>query len=402
MFRTPTGIRAELSSRLSDIRPSMIREMTQLCERLDGINLAQGFTDESPSDRLREHAVDAIRRGPNHYSFTWGLRRLREALSEKLRGFNGIEADPETDITITCGATEAIAGSIFATTSPKDEVIILEPFYENYVPNVLLADGIPTTVSLVDDFELPEEQLKQAIGSRTRAVILNTPQNPNGKVYSKEELAFIADLCVDYDLLAIVDETYERFTFDGTRHISLASLQGMRERTLTVGTFSKTFSVTGWRVGYVAGAEPLSEGVRKVHDYLTVAAPTPLQRALAAALEGEESSHRDLSAEYEARRQMLGAALEDCGFRFRPPQGAYYILAGFSRLSDHDDVGFCHELLKTAGIATVPGSSFYASPASGSDKIRFAFCKSEKVLQECANRLRSTYAGKRDRVSRGG
>jgi aminotransferase len=369
----------------------MIREMTQLCERFDGINLAQGFTDDPPPDRLREQAVDAIRGGPNHYSFTWGMRRLRDALSEKLRTFNGIDADPETDITITCGATEAIAGSIFATTNPKDEVIILEPFYENYIPNVLLADGIPTIVSLVGDFELPEEQLKHAIGSRTRTIILNTPQNPNGKVYSEEELAVIADLCVDFDLLAIVDETYEYFTFDGLRHVSLASLQGMSERTLTVGTFSKTFSVTGWRVGYVTGPASLSSGVRKVHDYLTVAAPTPLQLAIASALVDDDAPDRDLPLQHEARRRTLGSALDDCGFRFRIPQGAYYILADFSQLSDQDDLSFSRELLRTVGIATVPGSSFYADQAVGSRKVRFAFCKSEKVLRECARRLRSAY-----------
>lgn len=378
--------------------------MTLLCEEKDGINLAQGFTDEPPPLELCERAMRAIREGPNYYSATYGMRCLREAVAEKLRRFNGFEANPETEVTITCGATEAIASSIFAVVDRRDEVIIIEPFYENYVPNVLLAEGVPRFVSLTDELGLPEEALKAAVGSRTRAIIINTPQNPNGKVYRREELAFIADLCTDYDLVPICDETYERFTYEAARHVSLASLKGMEERTLTVGTFSKSFAVSGWRVGYVSGSQVLSEGLRKVHDFLTVAAPTPLQVALASSLAPHDGYWTDLIRSYQRKREILGEVLRETGFSFAPPQGAYYILSDISRVWEEDDIRFSHWLLDSAGIATVPGSSFYSNSERGRTEVRFAFCRSEGTLQDCAQRLRSVLGsarGKNDAETRG-
>jgi aminotransferase len=363
--------------------------MTQLCEERNGINLAQGFTDDPPPKPLRDRAVRSIRGGRNHYSPTWGIEELRSAVGEKLASFNRILVDPTSDVTITCGATEAIASSILALVDRGDEVILFEPFYENYVPNVYLADGVPIPVRLPEGDRFPQEKLKEAIGSRTKAIVLNTPQNPNGKVFRRDELRFLADVCVDYGLLAICDETYERFTYDGRVHVSLGSFPDMQDRTLTIGTFSKTFSASGWRVGYVAGPEDLSESVRRVHDYLTVAAPTPFQDALLGGFELSPRFYRSLVRSYERRRTILCDVLRECGFRFRIPEGAYYVLADFSALSGSSDTSFVLELLDRTGIAAVPGSAFYGGPRAPGRRVRFSFCKSEPVLRTCARRLRS-------------
>lgn len=372
--------------------------MSQLCEERQGIDLARGYTDEPPPQALREVAERTVREGPNQYSITYGMAELREVLADRLRDFNGIEVDAEDEVTVTCGATEAIASSLLALVDPGDEVVIIEPYYENYVPSVLLAGGLPKFVSLREDHELPEEGLKQSIGSRTKALIVNTPQNPTGKVYSQDELRTIADLCVDFDLTAISDETYDRFTYDGVRHRSLATFGGLRERTLTVGTSSKTFFVTGWRVGYVAGPAQLSKGVRKVHDYLTVAAPTPLQRAVAAGLAFDQAYFDDLKLAYQAKRDLLTGALAESGFHFEMPHGGYYVLADFSELSDADDVEFAERLLEVVGIASVPARSFYDKPPRGRTKVRFAFCKADNTLKECAVRLTTT--GLADRLQK--
>ncbi len=363
--------------------------MTQRCEKRGGINLAQGYTDELPPEDLREMAVEAIRNGWNQYSLTWGDTELRAAVAQKLESFNAIEADPSTDVTITCGATEGLASSILALLDRGDEVLLFEPFYENYAPNIFLADGVPRYIRFPENYDLPEERIKEAIGSRTKAIILNTPQNPTGKVYRKDELRLLADLCVDYGLLAICDETYERFTYDALPHVSLASLSGMEDRTLTVGTFSKTFFVTGWRVGYVAAPEDLSESVRKVHDYLTVAAPTPFQRALVHGSDVDPNYYTTLIRAYEQKREIICRALNECGFHFRAPEGAYYVMADFSDLSGSADTDFALELLDKGGIATVPGSSFYGSRNIPRKQVRFSFCKSDAILQKCASLLKS-------------
>lgn len=387
MSRPPRGAHGRLAKRVSEIVPSAIRRMSQLCEERQGIDLARGYTDEPPPQALLEVAERTIREGPNQYSITYGMKGLRQVLADRLRQFNGIDADPETEVTVTCGATEAIASSMLALVDPGDEVVIIEPYYENYVPSVLLAGGVPKFVRLRDDHELPEEDLKRTIGSRTQALIVNTPQNPTGKVYTAAELRTLADLCVDYDLTAISDETYDRFTYGEARHRSLAALKGVRERTLTVGTSSKTFFVTGWRVGFVVGPGRLSEGVRKVHDYLTVAAPTPLQHAVAAGFGFDRAYFDGLRRAYRVKRDLLSEALTRGGFRFRIPDGGYYVLADFSNLSELSDAEFAERLLTVAGIASVPGRSFYSDPAKGRTKVRFAFCKADGTLKECARRL---------------
>lgn len=360
-----------------------------MCKLRDGINLAQGFSDDLPPGPLRESAIDAIRAGWNHYSSTWGFEDLRIALGVKLSSFNGIHADPVNEITVTCGATEGIACSILALVDRGDEVIMFEPFYENYAPNVILADGIPKFIRLRRTNEIPEESLKEAIGSRTKAIILNTPQNPIGKVYRKEELRFLADVCVDYGLVAICDETYERFTYDGLPHISLASLSDMAQQTLTVGTFSKTFSVTGWRVGYVAGPEHLTESVRQVHDFVTVAAPTPFQRALVDSVDVGPSFYERLIQSFQTRRGILCEGLRELGFQVRVPEGAYYVMADFSDLSSLSDRDFAFQLLDESGVATVPGSAFYGSRRNIGRQIRLSFCKSDVLLQHCVKVIQS-------------
>ena len=392
MLHTPTRTGEFLSRRAECLPVSMIQKMTKLCDQRKGINLARGYPDEPPGSALRRMATAAIREGANQYSTTSGMPELREALAQKLETFNRIHVNPEKGITITCGATEAVASSVLAVVNPSEEVIVFEPFYENYVPSILLAGGIPNCVPLNRDWELPEERVKEAIGSRTKAVILNSPQNPNGKVYKPNELRLLADLCVDYDLVAISDETYECFTYGGAKHTSLASIDGMGERTLTAGSFSKTFSVTGWRVGFVATTPEIMEGVRRVHDYLTLAAPTPFQRAIARALSQETPYCGRVARTHATKRRILCDALRTCGFKFHQPEGAFYVLADFSGISHSDDKAFAVELLDSTGIATLPGSCFYADSDRGRTKVRFCFCKSNSTLHECARRLTSVYS----------
>jgi aspartate/methionine/tyrosine aminotransferase len=366
--------------------------MTELCEQRRGINLARGFPDEPPPSALQRMATTAIREGFNQYSPTCGVLELRDALAHKLGTFNRLQVDVEKGLAITCGATEALTCSVLAVVDPADEVVVFEPFYESYVPSILIAGGTPDYVPLSDDWVVSEEGVKEAIGSRTKAIIVNTPQNPSGKVYKPDELRLLADLCVDYDLVAISDETYECFTYDGTKHTSLASIEGMAERTLTVGSFSKTFSVTGWRVGYVAASGELLGGVQRVHDYLTLAAPTPFQKAIVWGLNQDGAYYDKVARKHAIKRRILCDALRASGFKFHQPEGAYYVLADFSSISGSDDRGFALELLDSTGIATVPGRCFYSDQDRGRTKVRFSFCKSVATLRECARRLTSTYS----------
>jgi aspartate/methionine/tyrosine aminotransferase len=380
---------------------SVIREMTRVANEAGALNLAQGFPDFAAPDVLKEAACAAIRADVNQYAVTWGTPRLRRALAAKYADHYALEVDEAREITITCGATEAMAAALLAVIDPGDEVIVFEPFYENYGPDAVLCGARPVFVPITTDAPLDVDRLAAGISRATRAIIINTPNNPTGRVLARSELAAIAALCRKHDLLAITDEIYEHILYDGT-HVPIATLPGMRERTITISGFSKTFSITGWRIGTIVAPPLLTGAIRKVHDFLTVGAPAPLQEACAVALEQlGHDYYAALASAYHERRDVLLEALRRAGFRCTTPAGAYYILADFSQLSDRSDLEYALWLTRggsegTRGVATVPGSSFYADPASGRRWIRFAFCKQLDTLYEAAARLRAIA---RERVS---
>ncbi len=382
---------ARTAQRVSVFQESVIREMTRLCQQHGGINLAQGFPDFDPPRELVEAAHRALRDGYHQYAITWGAPSFRQALADKMDRHYGLHYDPERHLTVTCGATEAMMATMLATVDPGDEVVVFEPFYENYGPDGALAGARLRYVPLnLDDPEFPYDpkELEQAFGPRTKAVVLNTPHNPTGKVFRRDELEHLADLCRHYDALAITDEVYEHITYDGAKHTSLASLPGMAERTVVVGSLSKTYSVTGWRVGWAAVRDArLSEAIRKAHDFLTVGAPAPLQEAGAVALRFPEAYYEELARGYQCKRDLLLGALRRVGFRPTVPRGAYYVMADFRALSREDDVTFARRLVEEVGVATVPGSSFFHDPARGRGVVRFAYPKREETLEEAARRL---------------
>ena len=371
---------------------SVIRGMTRLANEHGAINLAQGFPNFPAPDMLKEAAVRAIRDDINQYAITWGSRRLRHALAEKYHHWYGLEADPDSEITVTCGATEAMASTMMALIDPGDEVVVFEPFYENYGPDAILCGARPVFVPLTTHRGLDLDRLHSAFSDRTRAIIVNTPNNPTGRVLSRDELQAIADLCQRHDVLALTDEIYEHIYYDG-EHIPMATLPGMRERTVTISGYSKTFSITGWRIGTIVAPAPLTDAIRKVHDFLTVGAPAPLQEAVAAGLEElAEPFYQQLAVEYRARRDVLCGALDSAGFQCTPPQGAYYVMARFSNLSDLSDTDFAEWLTREIGVAPVPGSSFYGDPALGRNEVRFAFCKTIDLLRDAGERLQGVGA----------
>jgi aminotransferase len=372
--------------RTHGFRESVIRGMTRLARQYDSLNLAQGFPNFPAPDVLKEAAIEAIRGDINQYAITWGAQRLREALARKYAAWYGLEADPEREITVTCGATEAMIASLLAVVNPGDEVIVFEPFYENYGPDTILADARPVYVPLEPGQPLDLDRLAAAFTPRTRAIIVNTPSNPAGRVLTRSELEAIRDLCVRHDALAVTDEIYEHIRFTG-EHIPIATLPGMQERTVTISGASKTFSVTGWRVGWILAPPALTDAIRKVHDFLTVGAPAPLQEGVAVALDRlDQSFYAGLSQSYRTRRDVLHAALVESGFACAPPEGAYYILADYSRLSDLDDTAFSVWLSREVGVTPVPGSSFFARGGERS-LVRFVFCKTDDVLAEASRRL---------------
>ncbi|MCX6689661.1 MAG: aminotransferase class I/II-fold pyridoxal phosphate-dependent enzyme [Methanoregula sp.] len=359
--------------------------MTRLALTHHAVNLAQGFPDFPCPDELKKAACDAILADYNQYAITWGAKDLRETLARKVRMYNGMTFNPDTEITVTCGSTEAMMASMLAVISPGDEVIVPEPFYENYGPDTVISGAVPRYVPLGDDFSFDEERWKSAFTEKTRAIILNTPNNPTGKVFSKKELLFIADLCCDHNAIAITDEIYEHILYDGNRHISIGSLPGMEDRTITIGSFSKTYSVTGWRVGYALADVNLTECIRKIHDFLTVGAPAPLQHAAVAALHLPESYYRELAAEYDHKRRILFSGLRQAGFACELPEGAYYIFTDISEFG-MKDTEFARHLVEHAGVAAVPGSSFYHE--GGDTKLRFTFSKKDETLHEACRRLK--------------
>ncbi len=367
---------------------SVIRGMTRLATQHDAINLAQGFPNFAAPEVLKEAAVQAIRDDINQYSVTWGARRLRQALVQKYADWYDLDVDPETELTVCCGATEAMASTLMAIVDPGEEVIVLEPFYENYGPDAVLCGAKPVFLPMPLGQPLDMDRVAAAFSRRTRAIIINTPNNPTGHVFSREELERISELCREHDAYAVTDEIYEHILYDG-EHIPIATLPGMHDRAITISGASKTFSVTGWRIGTIVASPDVTDAIRKVHDFLTVGAPAPLQEGVAAALEalGPEY-YNGLAASYRARRDLMYAGLVEAGFRCAPPAGAYYILADFSDISSQRDAEFAEWLVREAGVASVPGSSFYSRPQDGRTMVRFAFCKTEELLADAARRLR--------------
>lgn len=388
-----------LSAKAGSFAESVIREMTRVNLALHGperaINFAQGFPDFEPVPAIVEAAHRALTDGgPYHqYATTWGAPALRQAVAEKKSREWGRTVDPETEVTIACGATESMMAAMLAAVDPGDEVVVFEPFYENYGPDCILSGAVPRYVSLrPPDWSFDPEQLRAAFTGRTRAIVVNTPHNPTGKVYTREELELIAELCREHDAVAITDEIYEHMVYEG-EHLSLATLPGMAERTITISGASKTYSVTGWRVGWLVAPPALSDGIRKVHDFLTVGAAHPLQIAVAAALHFPASFYDALLEEYQERRRLMLEGLRECGFEPNPPAGAYYIMAGIEGLTDLDDVAFADHLIRTAGVATVPGSSFYANRELGRRHVRFSFPKRTETIERGIQALRGLGSG---------
>ncbi len=373
--------------RASTFKESVIREMTRVANQHGAINLAQGFPDFPMPEPMKDAACAAIHGDINQYAITWGTPALRLAIAQKYRKWYSMDVDPERDITVTCGATEAMAAVFLALIDPGDEVIIFEPFYENYGPDAILAGAKPVFVPLEGmEWKLDPEKLRAAFSDRTRAIVVNTPHNPTGRVFTRDEISLIAELCQKHDVIAITDEIYEHIIYAGSHHV-LATWPGMRERTVTISGLSKTFSCTGWRLGYAIAAVELSSPIRKVHDFLTVGAPAPLQAAGAIGMAFDADYYNHISLEYRQRRDVMVSALQDAGFKFSSPQGAYYVLADFTEISDLRGVEFALWLAKEVGVATVPGTSFYSNPKLGETVTRFAFCKKPETLERAAERL---------------
>jgi len=381
-------MRPRVAQRTLRFTESVIREMTRLCHQHDGVNLAQGFPDFPAPEVIKEAAAKAIRDDVNQYAITWGARRLRDALAAKVERFDGLRYDPETEITVCCGSTECMAATMLALVDPGDEVIVFEPFYENYGPDAILCGAQPRFVRLREpDWSYDPAELEAAFGNRTRAIVINTPNNPTGKVFSRIELGHIAELCRRWDVVAVTDEIYEHMVFDGAEHVPIATLDGMRERTVTIGGISKTYSLTGWRIGTCLAPPDLTNAIRKVHDFLTVGAPAPLQEAAAVALDLPRSYYQKLATDYRERRDFLVPALARAGFGTFQPQGAYYVMTDISAFGFPDDVAFARHLVREVGVAAVPGSSFYADPKSGSQRLRFHFARRRETLERAVERL---------------
>jgi len=367
---------------------SVIREMTRLCNQHGGVNLAQGFPDFPAPQLLKSEAMKAVEADVNQYAITWGAKRLRDALVAKTERHTGLRYDPETEITVCCGSTECMVATQMALVDPGDEVIVFEPFYENYGPDAILCDATPRFVRLREpDWSYDPAELEAAFSDRTKAIVINTPNNPTGKVFTRAELSHIATLCQKWNAVAITDEIYEHILFDGAEHVTMASLPGMRERTVTISGISKTYSVTGWRVGWCLAAPHLTAAIRKVHDFLTVGAPAPLQEGAAAALSLPDSYYTQLAADYRERREFLVPALENAGFRAFNPRGAYYVMTDISSFGFPDDVTFARNLVSTVGVAAVPGSSFYSNPEAGRQRLRFHFARRRATLEAAVERL---------------
>ena len=392
MSTVSTSKNARVSRKASSFTESVIREMTREALKHGAVNLSQGFPDFAAPEDIKQKAMEAIAHDINQYAITWGSKDFRDAIASKTRWYLGFEIDPETEITVTCGSTEGMISAMMATVDPGDEVVVFEPFYENYGPDAILSDATPRYVSLrAPDWSFDCEELRAAFNEKTRAVIVCNPNNPTGKVFTREEMEFIASLCKEFDALCFTDEIYEHILYprEGAdiKHISMAQLEGMRERTVIVNSMSKTYSVTGWRVGYCIAPPEITSGIRKVHDFLTVGAAAPLQAAGAYALALPAEYYAKLQADYQVRRDMLLPVLEGAGFSTFVPDGAYYIMTDISAFGFSDDIEFTKHLIREIGVACVPGSSFYSVANLGRQQVRFCFCKKDETLNRAAERL---------------
>jgi aminotransferase len=384
----PGPPRARTAARTHGFSESVIREMTRLCAQHDGVNLAQGFPDFPCPRPLKDAAIAAIEADVNQYAITWGAKGFRDALVAKTRRNYGLEYDPEREVTVTCGSTEAMIATLLALVNPGEEVIVFEPFYENYGPDAILSGATPRFVRLQEpDWTFDPDELAKAFNDRTRAIIVNTPNNPTGKVFSRAELELIGGLCQRWNVVCVTDEIYEHMVYDGLEHIPMATLPGMQDRTVTISGLSKTYSVTGWRVGTVLAPPDLTVAIRKVHDFLTVGAPAPLMEAGVAALSLDDAYYRRLATDYDLRRSYLVPALESAGFRTFQPHGAYYVMTDISGFGFDNDVTFARWLVEHIGVAAVPGSSFYSDPAAGRQRLRFHFARLRSTLEAAVARL---------------
>lgn len=387
-FTSKLAQRSPISKKAQKFTESVIREMTRLAQQHNAVNLAQGFPDFPAPEEVKEAAVQAIRADINQYEITWGAREFRRAVADRFRQDTGLEMDPEREMTVCCGATETMIASLLAVVDPGDEIVVFEPFYENYGPDAIICGAATRHVQLrPPDWTFDPNELAAAFTNRTRAIILNTPNNPTGKVFTREELELIAEQCRRTNAYAITDEIYQFLVYDGFQHISLATLPDMRERTITINAMSKTYSVTGWRVGYAIAPPEVTNAIRKMHDFLTVGAAAPLQQAGAVALRLPESYYQNLCKNYLSRRNRMLAGLEEVGFRCFQPHGAYYIMADISAFGFPNDVEFTQYLVKDIGVSCVPGSSFYRDPTSGAQQVRFTYCKKDATLDEALRRL---------------
>jgi aminotransferase len=378
-----------MSAKAASFTESVIREMNRLAVIEGAVSLAQGFPDFACPPELKDAAARALHDDINQYATTWGAKPLRDAIAtstvEHFPGWSPI--DPETMVTVTCGATEAMVAAMLALLDPGDEVIVFEPYYENYGPDAILSGAVPRYVTLHEpDWSIDPDELRAAFGPRTRGLVLNSPHNPTGKVFTRAELDLIASLCIEFDVIAFTDDIYEHIVFEG-EHIPLATLPGMADRTVSIHSMSKSYSVTGWRIGWTIAAPDLTIGIRRVHDFLTVGAAAPLQAAAVVALRFPPAYYTDLVDGYRERRDRLLPALRTAGFRVSDPTGAYYVMTDISDLTDEDDVTFAMRLIRDPGIAAVPGSSFFSRPELGRSKLRFAFPKRLETLDAAAERL---------------
>ena len=383
-------MRERVSRKSLRFTESVIREMTRLCTAHGGVNLSQGFPDFPAPEVIKAEAARAVMADVNQYAITWGAKSLRDALVAKQQRFTGVSYDPEREVAVCCGSTECMAATMMAIVDPGDEVIIFEPYYENYGPDAILSGATPRFVRLREpDWHYDASELEAAFNDRTRAIVVNTPNNPTGKVFSRAELEHIARLCQKWDVLCITDEIYEHILYDGLEHLGMATLDGMRERTITMSGLSKTWSLTGWRIGWCLAPPDICNAIRKVHDFLTVGAPAPLQEAAAVALQMPQEYYRKLADDYAARRAVLVPALEACGFKPFAPKGAYYVMTDLSGFGFSDDVTFARWLVSEVGVAGVPGSSFYSDPASGRQRLRFHFARRRETLDAAIERLQT-------------
>jgi aspartate/methionine/tyrosine aminotransferase len=393
-----------LSAKAEQFTESVIREMTRLAQKHNAVNLSQGFPDFAAPAEIKEAARQAISDDINQYAITWGAKPLRDAIVEKFAVTQSVRVDPEREITICCGSTEAMMSAMMAIINPGDEIVVFEPFYENYGPDAILSGATPRFVRMQPpkdaeaQWTYDPDELAAAFNKNTKAIILNTPNNPTGKVFTRAELEFIRDLCIRHNTFCITDEIYEHILYDGTAHISMAQIDGMRERTIVINGLSKTYSVTGWRVGWAIAPPAATQSIRKVHDFLTVGAAAPLQQAGAAALKFPQTYYDKLSETYAIKRERLLKILTAANFTVYKPRGAYYIMTDISRFdfpqddprfaAPTRDVAFAKYLVQEIGVACVPGSSFYNNAQDGANKVRFTFCKKEETLAAAEVRLK--------------